>query len=306
VILDRYISGDVERISPEAPVPVVRVRGGEHRPGGAANVAANVVALGAAPVLVSVVGDDAGARQLREELKTRGIAIDGLVVASGRPTTVKTRVIAQHQQVVRLDEEDSSPAPDSAVSRGLDCALRALPEVDAAIISDYAKGLLDQRILTPLLTEARARGIPVVIDPKVRCFDLYQPATLITPNLSEAARALGREIWDEAGIEEAGRLILERLRVDAVLITLGEAGMLLQARGAAPARIRTRAREVYDVTGAGDTVAAVLGVALAAGLDFCAAAGWANTAAAIAVSRLGTAAVELDELRTFAGDGPLA
>jgi D-beta-D-heptose 7-phosphate kinase/D-beta-D-heptose 1-phosphate adenosyltransferase len=156
-----------------------------------------------------------------------------------------------------------------------------------------------------LLAEARARGTPVVIDPKVRHFDLYQPATLITPNLSEAARALGREIWDDRGIEEAARLILERLRVDAVLITLGEAGMLLQIRGAPPTRVRAQAREVYDVTGAGDTVAAVLGVALAASLDLGAAAGWANTAAAIAVSRLGTASVKLDELRTFVGDGRL-
>jgi D-beta-D-heptose 7-phosphate kinase/D-beta-D-heptose 1-phosphate adenosyltransferase len=303
VILDRYVKGSVERISPEAPVPVVLVRGEEHRPGGAANVAANLAALGAAPALVSMVGDDLGADLLRSELKARGLADDGLIVARGRPTTVKTRVIAHHQQVVRLDQEDDLAAPADVAAAVLENAIAALPRVQALILSDYAKGLLDERILPPLLQQARARGVPVVVDPKVRHFDLYQPATLITPNLTEAARALGREVRGEEAIREAAQAILDRLAVDAVLITLGEAGMLLAPRRGPKVHIRAQAREVFDVTGAGDTVVAVLGAGLAGGLDLEQAARWANAAAAVAVSRLGTAAVTVDELGCFAGEG---
>ncbi len=302
VILDRYIKGSVERISPEAPVPVVRVRGEEHRPGGAANVAANLAALGAHPILVSTVGDDRAADEMQAELKARGIDVQHLVVAKSRPTTVKTRVIAHQQQIVRLDEEDDLPVPGEVVTSVAAKALAALDEAEALVVSDYAKGLLDGRLLPPLLSQARARRLPAVIDPKIRHFDLYQPATLITPNVAEAARATGREVRGEAAIREVAAAILERIAVDAVLVTLGEAGMLLQPRGAEPVRIRAEAREVFDVTGAGDTVVAVLGLGLAAGLSLETSARWANAAAAVAVGRLGTAAVTLDELRPFAGE----
>ncbi len=302
VILDRYIKGSVERISPEAPVPVVRVQGEEHRPGGAANVAANLAALGARPILVSTVGDDRAADEMQAELKARGIEVEHLVVAKGRPTTVKTRVIAHQQQIVRLDEEDDLPVPGEVVTSVAAKALAALDEAEALVVSDYAKGLLNGRLLPPLLSQARARRLPAVIDPKIRHFDLYQPATLVTPNLAEASRATGREVRGEAAIREAAAAILERIAVDAVLVTLGEAGMLLQPRGAEPVRIRAEAREVFDVTGAGDTVVAVLGLGLAAGLSLETSARWANAAAAVAVGRLGTAAVTIDELRSFAGD----
>ncbi len=302
VILDRYIKGSVERISPEAPVPVVRVQGEEHRPGGAANVAANLAALGARPILVSTVGDDRAADEMQAELKARGIEVEHLVVAKGRPTTVKTRVIAHQQQIVRLDEEDDLPVPGEVVTSVAAKALAALDEAEALVVSDYAKGLLNGRLLPPLLSQARARRLPAVIDPKIRHFDLYQPATLITPNVAEAARATGREVRGEAAIREVAAAILERIAVDAVLVTLGEAGMLLQPRGAEPVRIRAEAREVFDVTGAGDTVVAVLGLGLAAGLSLETSARWANAAAAVAVGRLGTAAVTIDELRSFAGD----
>lgn len=296
VILDRYIKGSVDRISPEAPVPVVRVRGQENRPGGAANVAANVASCGAVPELLAVVGDDEAAGLIAAELRARGIAPEGLVPVPGRPTTVKTRVIAHHQQVVRLDAEDDRPVPAAALAQVTAAALAALERSHALIVSDYAKGLLGPAVLGPVLAAARARALPVVVDPKRRDFALYAPATVLTPNLGEAARAAGIDSVEPTEIATA---LVERLDVDAVLVTLGEAGMLLRPRRGPWVPIRAEAREVFDVTGAGDTVAAVLGVALAAGLPLERAARWANAAAAVSVGRLGTAAVTRAELEEF-------
>jgi D-beta-D-heptose 7-phosphate kinase/D-beta-D-heptose 1-phosphate adenosyltransferase len=302
VILDRYIKGAVERISPEAPVPIVRVQGRDARPGGAANVAANVLALGAIPLLCATIGDDGSGRRLRDELAARGIAGDRLIEVPGRPTTVKTRVVAHQQQVVRLDSEDTSPVPPASGERVLQAALAALDGADALVVSDYAKGLLSRQTLGPLLAAARTRGMPVVVDPKARDFGLYTPATVLTPNLGEACRAAGRDSRDvagEAAVLETARGLLAGLDLDALLVTLGDAGMLVCPRSGAPEWIRARAREVFDVTGAGDTVVAVLGVGLAAGLPLETAARWANAAAAIAVGRFGTAAVTANELRKF-------
>ena len=299
VILDRYINGSVDRISPEAPVPVVRVRGQEVRPGGAANVAANLATLGAFPALVSVVGDDEGAQLLRREMEARGMDPAGLVVAPGRPTTVKTRVIAHHQQVVRLDAEDDRPVSATIERQVAALALAEVLRADAVIVSDYAKGLIGPGLLQPLLAAARDRRLPVVVDPKRRDFSLYQPATVITPNLIEASRAVGREVGDTGGARSVAEALAAQLDVEAVLLTLGEEGMLLQPKRGEAHEIHAQAREVFDVTGAGDTVAAVLGVALAAGLPLETAARWSNTAAAVAVGRLGTAAVSARELREF-------
>ncbi|MBP7146141.1 MAG: D-glycero-beta-D-manno-heptose-7-phosphate kinase [Acidobacteria bacterium] len=295
-ILDRYVWGHVDRISPEAPVPVVRLHSEEVRPGGAANVAANVLSLGAVPLLVSIVGDDAGGAALARVVRERGGSEAGLVEVRGRRTTVKTRVIARHQQVVRVDEETDDEVPAAVAAEVLRRAVAALPNVEAVIVSDYAKGLLDARVVPELLREARQRRLPVVIDPKIRHFDLFAPATVMTPNEAEAARATGREIRTERDVVAAAGEILERLELDAVLVTRGEEGMMLLARGGAPRWIRATAREVFDVTGAGDTVAATLGVALAAGFPLGEAALWANAAAGIAVGRIGTAAVSIEEL----------
>ncbi len=306
LILDRYVRGAVERISPEAPVPIVRVVGGDARPGGAANVAANLLALGARPLLCGTAGDDGGGRQLREELRARGIPDDGVLEVPGRPTTVKTRIVAHQQQVLRLDSEDASPVAAGVADAVLRAALERLGEAEALIVSDYAKGLLSRALLGPLLAAARARGVPVVADPKARDFALYAPATVLTPNLGEACRAAGREPRDANGPGprlDLARALLAAVPVDALLVTLGEAGMLLCPRDGEPEWIRARAREVFDVTGAGDTVAAVLGAGLAAGLPLVEAARWANAAAALAVGRFGTVAVSANELRDF-GEGP--
>ncbi len=295
-ILDRYCHGTVSRISPEAPVPVVRWHSEEARLGGAANVVANLVSLGARPVLVAVTGEDDDAARVRELLEESGVAVDDLVEVSGRPTSVKTRILAKHQQVVRLDREESDPVGDEVAGEVLARALSRLDDADALIVSDYAKGLLDERILPELLQAARDREVVTVVDPKIRNFPLYTPATVVTPNRSEALRATAREIEHDEELAGVGREILSRLDLRAVLITLGEEGMLLVAREGAPVRIPAEAREVFDVTGAGDTVAATLALAACAGADLETAARWANAAAALAVGHLGTAAIGLEEL----------
>ncbi len=299
VIVDRYLHGQVERISPEAPVPVVRVEREELRPGGAANVAVNLRALGVEVDLLAVVGRDEGAERLAGLVRAAGVDPSGLFPVPGRPTTVKSRVLARHQQVLRLDEEEDLPVPDEVARRLVEEGTNLLGRADAIVVSDYAKGLLDGRTLPALLGEAGARGIPVIIDPKIRHFDLYSPATVITPNQEELARATAREIRDADEAAAAAREVHRRLRLDAVLVTRGEEGMLLVPREGGPLEIPALAREVYDVTGAGDTVTAVLAAALAAGLGLPEAARWANLAAAVAVGRLGTAAVSRDELARF-------
>ncbi len=299
VILDRYVYGSVGRISPEAPVPVVRLAGEEVRPGGAANVVANVIALGARASLVSLVGDDRVGEEIAELLGSLGVSTEGLIVDAGRPTPEKTRILARHQQMIRLDRENdsscSAPLAESLVSRGL----ALLEGADALILSDYAKGTLGHATVEPMLQAARKRGIPSIVDPKIRHFDLFQPATVVTPNQAEAAQATAREIRGSEDVRQAAQEILERIDVDAVLVTRGEDGMLLAPRGAEPAFIRAHSREVYDVTGAGDTVAAVMGVALAAGWSLDEAARVANGAASLAVGRIGTAAITLDEIRSI-------
>ncbi len=298
VILDRYVIGSVERISPEAPVPVVRWLEEESRAGGAANVVHNLAALGARPAIVAAIGDDPAGESLAALMDGWGADRSGLIRVPGRPTAEKTRVLARHQQVVRLDREDDSPVPEPVAAEVLQRALGALESVDAMVVSDYAKGLLDARVLPRLLDAARRRGVPVVVDPKVRHFGLYTPATVITPNTLEAARATAREIRSDEDAVAAAGAILEQLELEAVLVTRGEAGMILLERGGMPRFIRTRAREVFDVTGAGDTVVAALTAALAAGHPLAVGAELANAAAAVAVGRLGTVAVSNEELRT--------
>ncbi len=299
VILDRYLHGSVDRISPEAPVPVVRLRQQEIRAGGAANVALNIAALGAEPHLVTLVGDDEAGRALSALLAAKRVDTSTMVVDPDRPTTVKTRVLARHQQVVRIDDEDDSPIEDRFAEQVCANAVRALEGAEALVISDYAKGLLDDRVLIPVLRAAQRAGVPSVVDPKRANFSVYQPATVITPNQGEIARATAHEIHGESDVTAAARLLLSRLALDAVLVTRGEAGMLLVQRVGEPVSIQAEAREVFDVTGAGDTVAATLAAMLAARIPLADAARWANAAAAISVGRLGTAAVSVLELERF-------
>ena len=310
VILDHYIFGDVSRISPEAPVPVVLVKEESFRLGGAANACANICSLGAQVDIVSVIGRDENGSRLRKMLEGIGANVEGLLCDGGRPTIIKTRVIARHQQVVRIDREVKDAVDGHLKEEIIRIAEATLPKVDAVICSDYDKGLLSKDVLEVILERAKERDIPVVIDPKMQNFWHYRGATLITPNTKEASEAFGKEINDDAspdsrdpakrGLLEAGKSLLERLELEALLITRGEHGMsLFEAVDDAEAKVThipTVAREVYDVTGAGDTVAAVCTLCLAAKGSMLDAAKIANCAAGIVVGELGTGSVTQEEL----------
>jgi D-glycero-beta-D-manno-heptose-7-phosphate kinase len=296
VMLDEFIWGRVRRISPEAPVPVVEVERQTIALGGAGNVVSNLVALGASPAPLGTVGDDVDAERLRSAFHSLGVRTDGLVVDRARPTTLKTRILAHNQQVVRADRESrrviSSEIEDQLVARfqsGIETA-------DALVVSDYNKGLLTKRLLSLTLEAARSRGLIACLDPKLRSFADYQPVTVITPNNQEAAEAAGVIIEDEKSLVEAGRKLLGSIDCRAVLVTRGEEGMTLFTGGGEVTHIPTVAREVYDVTGAGDTVIATLALALAAGASLVEAAVLANHAAGVVVGKLGTATVTGEEL----------
>ncbi len=295
VILDRFVWGSVDRISPEAPVPVVRVVRETVHLGGAANVAANLAALAARPLLAGIVGEDAAAASLRESARAQGVSTE-FVTDPGRPTTTKTRVLARSQQVVRVDREaDRGPSVEALDALG-EILLRTVSTLAAVVVSDYAKGTVDPRVLAPLLSRARERGIPVVVDPKPPRLDLYQPITVMTPNQAEASRLSGIEIRSDADCARAAEVLLSRIDTGAVLVTRGEEGMMLRERRAEPVFVHAAAREVFDVTGAGDTVAAVVAAALAAGSSLDEAMRLANHAGGVAVGKIGTAAVRPEDI----------
>lgn len=300
LMLDEFIWGRVSRISPEAPVPVVEVHRQSQTLGGAGNVVSNLRALGADAIPVGVVGDDADATRLRGAFAELSISTTRLVVDPGRPTTVKTRIIAHNQQVVRTDRENRAPISAAIENLVGHCFEEELDHADAVVVSDYGKGLLTSELLSNALGLAHARGLTVCVDPKMRSFDRYQPVTVITPNIQEAAAAAGISIDDHESLVRAGRILLDSIETSAVLITRGEEGMTLFTRGgpssAAVTHIPTVAREVYDVTGAGDTVIATLTLALACGASFEEAAKLANHAAGVVVGKVGTASVTRDEL----------
>ena len=303
VMLDRFIWGDVDRISPEAPVPVVRVRRETVHLGGAANVAANLAALGARATLAGVVGDDPAAEQIRAALSEAGID-PRLVEDPARPTTVKTRVIARAQQVVRVDRENDGVVAGPSLDRLRARILDEIKTAEAVVVSDYDKGVLSRDLLGAILPEARALGLPLVVDPKISHFAHYQPATVLTPNQAEAARATAMEIRTDEDCLASARTILDRLDTRAVLVTRGERGMLLLERGESPRFIPAVAREVYDVTGAGDTVVAVLALALAARASLVEAAVLANHAGGIVVGKVGTATLGPEEFLDRLGAPP--
>lgn len=297
VMLDEFIWGDVSRISPEAPVPVVDVKRESTHLGGAANVLANLLSLGADGCVVGIVGNDYAADRIRLSLKEKSATQrdEFLIPTDGRPTTIKTRIIAQHQMVVRADRETRTPINGEIEQRIIDVTLDALTDGHALVISDYDKGVITRRVLESVLPEAYQR-MPVLIDPKLRNFDWYRPATLVTPNHHEAFRLTGVEDTLDQPLETAASRIREILSCDAVLITRGDRGMVLFEQDNPPVKVKTAAREVFDVTGAGDTVIATLAFALAAGASMTEAALLANHAAGIVVGKLGTATATRQEI----------
>jgi D-beta-D-heptose 7-phosphate kinase/D-beta-D-heptose 1-phosphate adenosyltransferase len=292
-MLDVYLRGDVERISPEAPVPVVRVRERRFALGGAANVAQNVAASGAEGTLVAAVGEDPSAERLRQMLRAIGSRDDALL-AVHRPTTTKTRLVARAQQVVRFDEEEDEDLSPGDIQRLLEGLERVVSASDALVLEDYNKGVLVPAVIERAIGAAAARGIPVVVDPKYRNFFHYRGATIFKPNRRELESALGAAVR----LEEAGTLpaTLERLGARHLLLTLGERGMALVSSGGGVHHISSAAREVYDVVGAGDTVTAYLATALAAGASALEAAVVANLAAGVEVGKLGAATVTPGEI----------
>lgn len=298
VMLDRYWWGNVSRISPEAPVPVVKLERTSAAAGGAANVAANVVGLGAQSFLVGLVGNDSEAGILKEILSKSNIAADYLISTDNRPTAVKTRIIAHSQQVVRVDDENITPITENEADRIFGQMENVFDAADIVIISDYAKGLLVENLLTRLITKCGSEKKKILVDPKGKDYTKYRGATLLTPNQKEAADACGFEDYEENSVERAGKTLLEKFSAESVLITQGEKGMTLFQSDGKTHRFDALARNVYDVTGAGDTVIAALAVAIGAGLDFVEAAEIANIAAGLVVEQVGTTAVTLEMLES--------
>lgn len=297
VMLDEFVWGEVTRISPEAPVPVVDVRRESVHLGGAANVLANVVALGANSCVIGVIGNDAAGERLRTSLQESSLmqTTDCLVVDENRPSTTKTRIIAHNQLVVRADREKRSPVNGKVEQRIVVSLKQALQNAHAFVISDYDKGVVTPGILGEILPFAYER-VPVLIDPKIRNFSHYRPASLITPNHHEALRMTNTEEDSDEGLQNAARLIQSQLSCDAVLITRGDRGIMLVEGNNEPVYVATAAREVYDVTGAGDTVIATLAAALSTGATMLEAATLANHAAGIVVGKVGTATTTAEEL----------
>lgn len=293
LMLDRYLLGDVERISPEAPVPVISVAEERDTPGGAANVAANVVALGATAALVGVVGEDPAGEALRGGLQALGIAIDGIAVVPGRPTTAKTRIVARGQQVARLDHEVTTPLPSAAVEWIRARADAMIAAADVLLLEDYDKGVLDDAMAAHLIAAATREGIPIIVDPKARHFFAYRGATVFKPNRRELEGAFRHAFaGEEIGLHDAR----DRLGCTHLLVTMGDEGMVLVSPDGPTQRAASIAREVFDVSGAGDTVTAWLGSALAAGATIAEAAWLANLAAGVEVAKRGTATVSPDEV----------
>jgi D-beta-D-heptose 7-phosphate kinase/D-beta-D-heptose 1-phosphate adenosyltransferase len=292
-MLDVYLRGDVERISPEAPVPVVRIRERKLALGGAANVANNIVTIGARCELVSAVGDDLAGATLRDMLRQVRTDTRSLV-AVGRPTTTKTRVVARSQQMVRYDEEDDSDLAGEEIERLLAALEVAVADADALVLEDYNKGVLIPHVISKGIEWAKARGIPIVVDPKYRNFFAYRGATIFKPNRRELESALGAAV--DIDHPDSLPATFERLGVEHLLLTLGERGMALISSDGEVGRIPTTAREVYDVVGAGDTVTAYLATILAAGGTPAESAVIANFAAGVEVGKLGAATVTPEEV----------
>lgn len=296
LMVDRFIRGKVTRISPEAPVPVVQVKDQINVPGGAGNVMMNLAALGAQVICCGVIGEDSVGDDLLSHFEEAGICTDGIYRDPSRSTILKTRVIAEHQQVVRFDHEDGKSFSQSLQTKILKNLSEMIQSVDGLILSDYGKGMINRQVLDHAIVCAKKFKKPICVDPKVEHFLLYKHVTCITPNLSEAMGGMHRVRMDgKDALDQLGKDILKQLRCESVLITQGEEGMTLFEKNRVT-HILAKAQEVYDVTGAGDTVISVLTLCIACGRKLVEAAKIANLAAGIVVGKLGTATVTPEEL----------
>jgi len=298
IMLDRFIWGTVSRISPEAPVPVVWSKSESYMPGGASNVANNLCALGAKAYICGIVGDDEPGRILIAELSKKGINSDGILIDDNRPTVNKTRIIAHHQQVVRIDKESDDKVGNKIISRILSLAKSKISEVDAVIIEDYGKGLIVPRLIKELIALAKRHKKIIMVDPKQDHLKLYKGVTAITPNAKEAESASAIKIKNLSSLKKAGNKLLQLLRSEAALITLGEDGMALFRKKGDWVHIPTVAQEVYDVSGAGDTVISAFALARASGANMVEAAHLSNISAGIVVGKLGIACCNSAELKS--------
>ena len=303
LVMDHFVWGKVRRISPEAPVPVVEVSSESFMLGGAANVVNNIHSLGGKVLVCGVVGRDEMGKKLIHELRLKGISSDGVIVEDGRPTSVKTRVIAHSQQVVRFDREKKEKVHLDTVKTIMDYVSKKINSFDSIIISDYAKGVISEELVEEVIALAKKKDKPVAVDPKVSHFDFYKYATIVTPNNDEASKASGIEIENEAGLLRAGEVLLNKLGSDAVLITRGEHGMSLFENNGEITHIPTVAKEVYDVSGAGDTVIGTVALSMASGASLKEAAVISNFAAGIVVGKIGTATVTPKELKDAVDNG---
>jgi len=296
LILDEFVWGKVSRISPEAPVPVVWVERESYMPGGASNVANNIRALQGNVHIAGVVGDDERSERLLELLSVKGISTEGVIADSTRPTTLKTRIIAGHQQVVRVDREKIEHLSGKVLNDIIDYVKKIIPQVDAVIIEDYGKGVITPFLLKPIVKLARSYKKIVTVDPKEEHLAFYKGATSITPNNHEASTAAGIKIKDEKTLKMAGEKLLKRFKLESILITLGENGMCLFQKNGSITHIPTAAQEVFDVSGAGDTVIATFTLAMASGASMIDAAMISNIAAGIVVGKVGVAVTKQEEL----------
>ncbi len=298
LMIDQYIWGDVSRVSPEAPVPVVGVKQETLRLGGAANVVNNIISLGGAVEICGIAGDDQMGRWLVREFDKKSVGARGVILDGERPTTIKTRIIAHNQQVVRFDREETSPVGKETEAIILGMVISLLPECGAMVISDYAKGVITPTLLKEVVSAANDAAVPIAVDPKSSHFAMYRGVTVLTPNLLEAAAGSGMVIGSMQHLEEAGSRIISTLACPYLIITRGDQGMTLFTRGQKPQHVPAVAREVYDVTGAGDTVVATLALALAAGLSMADSARLANVAAGVVVGEVGTVPITREQMKT--------
>ncbi|HEX9934523.1 MAG TPA: D-glycero-beta-D-manno-heptose-7-phosphate kinase [bacterium] len=296
VMLDRYLWGKVSRISPEAPVPVIEIESESLQFGGAANVTHNVASLGAAVVPVGVVGDDASGRTLKRLYEERGFSTKGLIEDKERPTTVKTRIMAHSQHVARTDREVRSGISKQLQEQILGFVESHMDGVDAVILEDYNKGMLVPHLIEAVVASANSKRKIVLVDPKFDHFFCYRHVTLFKPNRKETADILGIRLDTNEALEKAGQKLLEKLECRAVLITLGEEGMMLMEEGGPFAKVPTQAQHIHDVSGAGDTVIATMAVAMAAGANVREAAVFANHAAGLVCGEVGAVPVDRDRL----------
>jgi D-glycero-beta-D-manno-heptose-7-phosphate kinase len=298
IIMDEYIWGEVSRISPEAPVPVVDVRRETKMLGGAGNVVNNISSLGGEAILCGVVGDDSTGRQVMKMVKSLGVATNGIFQEPNRPTTIKTRIVAQQQQVVRFDRESRREILPESVEKLLGFVSKMREELQAIVVSDYAKGVICPQLMKGLRERIADSGVILGVDPKKSHFEHYKGIDVITPNHHEASAFSGIEIVDVETLVRAGKQILRDLKCRSVLITQGKEGMTLFEKKREPVHIPTVARKVFDVTGAGDTVISTFCLGLAAGMDLKSAAVIANFAAGIVVGEVGTSTVKAEELKS--------